>query len=218
MPYNPNIHHRRSIRLKGYDYSQAGLYFITICVKDRACLFGKIVNDEMVLNDAGRMVEKWYFELENKFPNVKCHEMVVMPNHFHCIVENVDTVVGADLRVCPKNATVEPTTVKPTTVRTIHGQTIHGVTRTPGKTNPTTTEPTMGEHVGSPLHRTVQWFKTMSTNEYIRGVKQLGWTPFNGKLWQRNYWENIIRSEQSYHRISNYIINNPKNWKGDKFY
>ncbi len=106
MPYNPKIHHRKSIRLKGYDYSQAGLYFITICVQDRACLFGDVVNGIMMLNDAGKMVEKWYFELENKFPEIRCHEMVVMPNHFHCIIENVGPVppVGADLRVCPYRA------------------------------------------------------------------------------------------------------------------
>ncbi|MCO5260659.1 MAG: hypothetical protein M9916_10990 [Crocinitomicaceae bacterium] len=58
----------------------------------------------------------------------------------------------------------------------------------------------------------------MSTNEYIRGVKNLGWEPFNGKLWQRNYWEHIIRNEQSYHRISEYIINNPTKWINDKFH
>jgi len=75
-----------------------------------------------------------------------------------------------------------------------------------------------GEHAGSPLHRVVQWFKTMTTNEYIRGVKTLGWQPFNKKLWQRNYWEHIIRNEQSYQRIENYIINNPVKWKNDRFY
>ncbi len=58
----------------------------------------------------------------------------------------------------------------------------------------------------------------MSTNEYIRGVKQLGWAKFNGKLWQRNYWEHIIRDEPEFHRISDYIVNNPKKWKGDKFH
>ena len=99
MAYNPIIHHRRSIRLKGYDYSQAGLYFITICVKDRQCLFGGIENGEMILNDAGRMITKWYNELENKFPDKKCHEMVVMPNHFHCIIQAVP--VGANLCVRP---------------------------------------------------------------------------------------------------------------------
>jgi len=61
--YNPNIHHRRSIRLKGYDYSQAGLYFITICCQNRNCLFGKIVDRKMILNDAGKMAVNWYFEL-----------------------------------------------------------------------------------------------------------------------------------------------------------
>jgi putative transposase len=92
MKYNPKIHHRRSIRLKGYDYSQAGLYFITICVKNWECLYGHISNGEMILNDAGKMVEKWYYELENKFPDIRCDEMIVMPNHFHCIIENVGTV------------------------------------------------------------------------------------------------------------------------------
>lgn len=188
--YDPNIHHRKSIRLKGYDYSQAGLYFITICVQDREHLFGQITDGEMILNDAGKMVEKWYYKLENKFPDIKCHEMIVMPNHFHCIIENVGPVdgqVGADPRVCPKLELVD----------------IH--------------TPILGEHVGSPLHRVVQWFKTMTTNEYIRGVKNLGWPPFNGKLWQRNYWEHIIRNEQSYQRISAYIIKNPEKWADDKF-
>ena len=64
----------------------------------------------------------------------------------------------------------------------------------------------------------MDWFKTMTTNEYIRGVKTSGWQPFNGKLWQRNYWEHIIRDEQSYHRISDYIINNPAKWSDDKFF
>ena len=206
--YNPNIHHRRSIRLKGYDYAQAGLYFITMCVQNREYLFGKIsgadprispneieklgeirmgerlnspVEQEMVLNDAGKMIEKWYCELENKFSDIKCHEMVVMPNHFHCIVENTGTV-RANLRVCPNTGDI------------------------------------LGEHRASPIYRVVQWFKTMSTNEYIRGVKNLGWQPFSGRLWQRNYYEHIVRDAQSYQNISNYIINNPMNWNKDKFH
>lgn len=169
--YNPHIHHRRSIRLKGFDYSREGLYFVTICVQNRACLFGDVENGVMILNDMGRMVEKWYYELQNKFHDMKCREMVVMPNHFHCIVENV----GAP-------------------------------------------DDLQGEHIGSPLRGVVQWFKTMTTNEYIRGVKTLGWPPFNGKLWQRNYHEHIIRNEQSYQTISEYIINNPAKWAVDKFY
>ena len=69
MSRNPNLPNRKYIRLKGYDYSNAGLYFLTICVQDRECLFGHVMNGEMTLNDAGAMVEKWYWELENKYPD-----------------------------------------------------------------------------------------------------------------------------------------------------
>ncbi len=200
--YNPKIHHRRSIRLQGYDYSQAGLYFITICVHNREWLFGNVLNGVMILNDAGQMVEKWYYELKNKFGDIKCDEMVVMPNHFHCIIENVGTV-GADLRVCPDNDQ--------------NGQNVeNGQSHRIAPTGEPL--PILGEHVGSPLQTVVQWFKTMTTNEYIRGVKNLGWQPFDGKMWQRNYYEHIIRNEQSYETISNYIINNPAKWEEDKFY
>jgi hypothetical protein len=72
-----------------------------------------------------------------------------------------------------------------------------------------------GEHAGSPLRRVVQWFKTMTTNEYIRGVKQHGWPPFPGKLWQRNYWDHIIRNESDLNRIREYIRNNSITWELD---
>ena len=85
--YNPNIHHRKSIRLKGYDYTQAGLYFITICVKDRECLFGKIENDEMVLNDNGKIADECWLEIPKHFPDAVLHEHIVMPNHVHGIIE-----------------------------------------------------------------------------------------------------------------------------------
>ncbi len=97
MSYNSKIHNRRSIRLKGYDYSQAGLYFITICVQNREWLFGKIENDEMILNDAGKMVEIEWLNLKNLFPNIELHEYITMPNHFHGILEIVP--VGATLVV-----------------------------------------------------------------------------------------------------------------------
>ena len=180
--YNPEKHHRRSIRLKGYDYSQAGLYFLTICAQNRRYLFGNITKNEMKLNVAGKMIKRWYYELENKFPDIKCREMIIMPNHFHCIVQ----IVGADLRVCPNTS----------------GE--HIVTS--------------GEHIGSPLRCIVQWFKTMTTNEYIQMVKQNIVPPFKKRIWQRNYWEHIIRNEISYHKIAQYIINNPVNWQNDELF
>ncbi|MCF8373421.1 MAG: transposase [Bacteroidales bacterium] len=186
MTYNPNIPHRRSIRLKGYDYSRAGLYFITICVKNRKCLFGKIINDEMVLNDTGEMVEAKWLELPQRFKNIQLHEFIVMPNHFHAILE----IVAATLVVAPKG---QPQGIAPTIAQT-----------------DTPTSKTVGDMVGA--------FQSIVTVEYIRGVKNANWPRFNKKLWQRDYWEHIIRNEQSYKRISDYIRDNPAKWKGDKFY
>lgn len=179
MTLDPDIHHRRSIRLRGYDYSQAGMYFVTICTQGRLRLFGEVVDGVMKLNDAGLMIERWYFNLKNKFSNIECGEFVCMPNHIHAIVVNV----GADLRVRP-------------------GQT-HGSAPT---------------GVGTSLSRVVQWFKTMSTNEYIRGVEQNGWQPFPAKLWQRNYYEHIIRDEDSYLKIAEYIQTNPQRWQMDTYH
>ena len=220
--YNPQIHHRRSIRLKGYDYSQAGLYFVTICVQKRKCLFGKIVETdlrvcpEMILNDAGKMVEKWYYVLEQKFPDIKCHQMMIMPNHFHCIIENVGAT-GADLRVRPITNDPDKHINNHPDIHINNHPDIY-INNDSNKYINNDSNKTEGEHIGSPLYRVVQWFKTMTTNEYIRGVKNLGWQPFDGKLWQRNYYEHIIRNEKSYHNITNYIINNPAKWAEDTFY
>lgn len=97
MPYNPEIHHRRSIRLKGYDYSQAGLYFVTICTQNRECLFGNIVGagskpaqfelSKMTLNPLGNIVQKTWLDLINHNQNIELHDFVVMPNHIHGIIE-----------------------------------------------------------------------------------------------------------------------------------
>ncbi len=78
--------------------------------------------------------------------------------------------------------------------------------------------PNKGEHIGSPLRRVVQWFKTMTTNEYIRGVKQFNWQRFDKKLWQRNYYEHVVRNEKSYLHIAGYIKTNPAKWLDDTYY
>ena len=86
MPYNPDIHHRRSIRLKEYDYSQVGAYFITIVTQARLCLFGDVVDGEMRLNDAGEMVRRLWDGMPDRFPSVETDEFVVMPNHVHGVI------------------------------------------------------------------------------------------------------------------------------------
>ena len=145
------------------------------------------------------MICRWYMELENKFPDIECDAFVCIPNHVHFVVVNV----GADLCVRPD---ARPD-VRP---GNDDGQT--------HRSAPTGARTILGEHAGSPLHRVVQWFKTMSTNEYIRGVKQNGWAPFPGKLWQRNYWEHIVRNEPELNRIREYIHNNPAQWELDKLF
>ncbi|MNK30625.1 Transposase IS200 like protein [compost metagenome] len=190
----PKQFNRRSIRLKGYDYSKEGLYFVTICCQDRAYRFGKVVNGQMALNAAGLMVDKWIQEIQNKFPDIQINEYVIMPNHIHIIIENTgiamnNGAVRVDLCVDPND-----------------------------DNNDIKRPAAEGEHTGSPLHRVVKWFKTMTTNSYIQGVKTLGWEPFNKKIWQRNYYEHIIRDDRAYHNIAQYIKNNPLNWDKDKFY
>ncbi len=175
--YDPNIHHRRSIRLPCYDYSQEGWYFVTICTQNRLCLFGEIMKGRMQLNKAGLMTEAWWKKLADKFPNVQIDEYVVMPNHFHGII-----IVGAAPCGRPDD-------------RSESGQ-------------PHRVAPTVGD--------VVNWFKTMTTNQYIRGVRRNSWKPFFKKLWQRNYYEHIIRNEKELNHFHQYIANNPANWQSDE--
>jgi len=274
MRYDPERHHRRSIRLRGYDYRAVGAYFITIVVQDRACLFGEVVDSEMRLSEAGRMVERWWLELNCRFPHVLTDAYVVMPNHFHGIVvihsPPPDTTappdVGADLRVCPDSARVgADLRVCPDSggthdggahtsggahagaplqgVGSAHDGGAHGVGADlrvcpdSGGTHDVGADLRVcpdsggahdvgadlrvcpdsgGAHTGAPLPTIVQWFKTMTTNEYIRMVKHAGWTPFQGRLWQRNYYEHIIRNERALERIRDYILTNPLHWHLDR--
>lgn len=188
MAFNKDIHHRKSIRLRGYDYSQPGAYFITICTHQRQALFGDVVDGNMLLNAGGRMVEKCWRDLANKFSGIRLGEYITMPNHIHGVVE----IVGADLCVCPEfNA------------RVVQGK---------------YDEKTQGAHTGAPLHRMVQWFKTMTTNAYIRGINDAGWPSFDGRLWQRNYYEHVIRNELSYQCIAEYVRSNPQKWQDDTYH
>jgi len=172
---------RRSIRLKGFDYTEPGAYFVTIVTQDRSCLFGEVVDGHMELNSAGMVITRWWLELTRTFPTVDTDQFVVMPNHCHGIII-IDVPVGADLRVGPTGA------------RPAH----------------------QGAHAGAPLPTIMQWFKTMTTNEYMRGVKTSNWPAFRGHLWQRSYYEHVIRTEESLDRIRQYILDNPVRWAFDR--
>ncbi|MFH1691268.1 MAG: transposase [Candidatus Omnitrophota bacterium] len=186
------------MRLKYYDYAQQGAYFVTVCVNDRKCVFGDVLNDNMVLNDAGKMVDKWWRELSKKYNVVLIDEHKIMPNHLHGIIVIVDQCnVGADLCVRPVNGNNGY-------ANNNNMEIVKGRTR---RCAPT---PMIGT--------IVQWFKTMSTNEYIRNVKTNNWPPFIIRLWQRNYYEHVIRDESDLVRIREYIVNNPVHWERDEYY
>ncbi len=94
MPYDPEKHHRRSIRLKHYDYSEPGGYFVTLCTQDWKCLFGKVEKEQMRLNSAGKMIRQECYALTDRFPIVQLDAFVVMPNHIHGIIVITDPTIN----------------------------------------------------------------------------------------------------------------------------
>ncbi|KAA0138469.1 transposase [Gimesia chilikensis] len=168
MDVNMNVPRRKVIRLAGYDYSQSGFYFLTSCTQHSLCLFGTIQDGNMFPNQAGKMVQRLWMKLNEKYPQIILHEMVVMPNHIHGIIQidhQVETEASSpSVAIC------------------------------------------------------MQWFKTMTTNEYLQGVRQQDWQAFLKRLWQRSYYEHIIRDEEAYHEITEYIKTNPGNWGKDKYF
>jgi REP-associated tyrosine transposase len=222
MTYDSQKYHRRSIRLKGYEYSQAGAYFVTVCVQDRACLFGEVADGQMHLNDAGRIVLAEWDALPVRFPAVELDAFGIMPNHIHGIIvistADPNPNAGGNVNV---GAGLVPA-LRATTVVAARGATTRGATtrvaptpdaneRVPGMGPDERTAappPTLGDIVGA--------FKSLTTDLYIHGVKQSGWPPFRGRLWQRNYYEHIIRDDESLHRIRQYILDNPANWASDR--
>ena len=171
MVFDPEKHHRRSIRLRGYDYSRAGVYFVTLCTHHHEFLFGDIEKGRMVLNPCGGIVlEKWRW-LDTRYEYIVLDEFIIMPNHFHGIIMIAGRGGG-----CKGGSRTAPTT----------------------------------DYNHKPLGRLIGAFKTVSTKQ----INELNHTP-GVKLWQRNYWEHIIRDETELHRIREYIINNPARWQDD---
>ncbi|MES2204624.1 MAG: transposase [Pseudomonadota bacterium] len=184
MKFNPDIHHRRSIRLKNYNYSQNGAYFITICIQKRACLFGHIINNVMIFNEAGKMINEQWRNLAIRFNEILLDEYIIMPNHFHGIVI---------IREQSKDQFLHHA----------HANRATGEIRSPYNTT---------------LSAIIRIFKSITTHHYIHGVKNHHWTPFEGKLWQRNYHEHIIRNELSLQKIRDYTKNNPYTWEKDSLF
>ena len=160
---------RKEQRLKNYDYSQNGAYFITICSQNRLCLFGKIENRKMILNHAGMMIYNKFSEIAKIYPGIQIDKFVIMPNHLHTIM-----VIQHD----------------------------SGTTQG--------SFPTISEYI--------QRFKSLTTKLYIDGVKKGIYPPFDNKIWQKSFYDHIIRNEKEYQNIWEYIDLNPYKWEDDKYY
>ena len=173
--HHPEKHHRRSIRLKDYDYSQAGAYFVTICAKDKKYLFGNIISDKMELSEIGKIINRFWIEIPNHFSNVHLDEYIIMPNHLHGIV-----MIDINCR-----GGVTPPHIK-------------------GRG-------TLPLQQKRPLGHIIGYFKYQST-KYINKIYGLP----GRAIWQRNYYEHIIRNENELNHIREYILYNPLQWQFDR--
>jgi len=159
MNYNPDIHHRRSIRLPGYDYSQPGAYFITICIWQRECLLGDIQDGNILLSPYGEVVNFNWFNLTRVYPHIELDSFAIMPNHIHGIVIIKD------------------------------------------------------RNQDRGLSEIVRGLKTFSARR-INQLRSVSGIP----VWQRGYYEHIIRNEITFSKIQEYIINNPSKWEMDEMH
>ncbi|MDD2366040.1 MAG: transposase [Desulfuromonadaceae bacterium] len=173
MTYNSDIHHRRSVRLPEYDYAAAGAYFVTVCVHERECQFGEIVDGVMMLNHAGHIVEAEWIKSGELRSEIVIGEYVVMPNHFHGIV----------------NLNVTGTASRAPTIERF------------------------GKPVIGSLPTIVRSFKSAVTKR-INIHRATPGCP----VWQRNYYEHVIRDDADYKRIAEYITDNPLRWVEDRLH
>ncbi len=243
MTYNPNIHHRRSIRLKGYDYSQAGAYFITICCQDRdVSTLGEIVDGKMILNDYGNIAYNEWGNTPNIRKNVELDVFVIMPNHLHGIIIIND--IGRGELHSPNIKTDQNRKGE------LHSPIISGECNSPqpsrqGFRSPSQTVGAIVRGFEGSVMRQINTYESrrgeMLSPDNEKGRMQFAPTDssdnemgecnsINSKgecnsprqvqssIWQRDYYEHIIRTDKSYQRISDYIIENPARWEDDKFY
>lgn len=195
MAFNPKIHNRKSIRLKNYDYSMAGLYFITICTHDRLPLFGNIIDGVMQLNDSGKFAYDEWQKNESIRSNIVLHEFVIMPNHLHGIIQ----IVGAD---CIRPHCIRPHCIRPDFMPP---SSIHPEQQGRDQKGREHRAPTVGD--------IVRGYKSAVT----KGIRVMG-NISNHVIWQRNYYEHIIRNEEAYLKIAEYIKTNPQRWQEDTYY
>ena len=186
MRYDPLIHHRRSIRLRGHDYSREGTYFVTICTHERECVLGEIKNGAMTLSGAGEIAKRCWDEIPGHFDNIELGDCVIMPNHVHGVIM---------IRDVPRRDEV---TRRDEVISSLQDVSVTEPRQTIIKRAPT-------------LGQIVAFFKYRST-KLINVVRD---SP-GERFWQRNYYEHIIRDGNDLDRIQKYIANNVAKWLEDK--
>ena len=193
MKYNADTHYRRSIRLKGYDYSKDGVYFVTMCTQNRECLFGEIKNGEMIFNEYGEIIKFTWFDLINHNVNILLDYFVIMPNHIHgiIVITNNENIVGAGS--------------KPALVKSALIKNNHDVTRAATRVG---LEPTPTKCELSEIVRQLKTFSAKRINQ-LRGTSSVA-------VWQRNYYDHIIRNENELNQIREYVVNNSLKWDLDR--
>jgi putative transposase len=197
VKFDPRKHHRRSIRLKGFDYTQPGAYFVTMVSYQRAGLFGEIVDGQARLNDLAKIVDRCWRNIPRHFPEVELDVYVVMPNHLHGIIWIGD-------RGCRGEASAD-------SERGIshHLSAAQSRSATPPEADASPQRP-KGTQSGS-LNAIVQNFKSVST----RKANQFLGSP-GSKIWQRVYFERVVRNERELNAIRRYIADNPAQWESDR--
>jgi REP element-mobilizing transposase RayT len=190
---DPQKHHRRSIRLKGYDYSSKGAYYVTIVTQGRECWFGEIIDGEMYLNEYGEIVQKWWNEIPYHFPTVELGVSVIMPNHVHGIIFITTERRGEAQSVSPRN---DPNN----NIQDAYVAETFNV----GRETLPLRKRTLGQIVA--------YFKYQSTKEMNRIETDKAIT----KFWQRNYYEHIIRDQKDLQNKTDYIEANPLLWDKDE--
>jgi putative transposase len=199
MTYHPQKHQRQSIRLRQYDYSWPGAYFVTLCVREKDCVLGEIVDGEMRLSEWGRIVHEFWDVIPDHFPNVSVDGRITMPNHGHAIIK---------IDHARRGAVAAPHVATPNVVASHDAMSDDAASHdgnAGGKTGEETSplRPTLGQIVAYYKYQT-----TKRINE-LRGRPGV---PF----WQRNYWEHVVRDEIDLNRIRQYIENNPLRWHEDQ--
>lgn len=197
--------HRRSIRLRGYDYTRAGAYYVTVCTQDRLPLFGDVANGAMACNAMGDIVKRCWDAIPEHMPMVVCDAFVVMPNHVHGIIVITDMVGGS----LPGNVSVGDANSRPLR-NTGPADDPGDAPRSDGVDVPR--RPPIAIMPRNSLGHIIQTFKAAVSRQAIRD----GLIPRGTPIWQRGYYESIIRDAASHDRIAQYIAENPANWMNDR--